>query len=370
MVCLFVVFSGNSSAQTANTDSAVFEHVLDLQPGIDNPRNSEGAFLKLKNGRLLFVYSHYTGNSSSDHANAYLASRYSEDGGKSWSNKDEKVIDQEGQMNIMSVSLLRLKNGRIALFYLRKNSLEDCMPVVRFSNDEGKSWSQPINCITDRKGYFVLNNDRVIQLKSGRLLMPLALHQEFGTGKWHNEGSIFCYFSDDNGISWQVGAQIPNLANLITQEPGVVELLDGRVWMFIRTASGTQYQSFSSDKGNTWSPIEPTIFHSPLSPASIKRIPVSNELIIVWNNNDGKLQNLKGKRTPLTIAVSKDDGKTWQCFNNIESDPDGWYCYIAIEFIENQVLLAYCAGSQSQKTHLSRTVITRVNLNRINCLFK
>lgn len=271
-------------------------------------------------------------------------------------------------MNIMSVSLLRLQNGKIALFYLRKNSLEDCMPVVRFSNDEGQSWSEPIVCVTDRKGYFVLNNDRVIQLKNGRLLMPLALHQEFGTGKWHNDGSIFCYFSDDNGNSWQVGTQVPNGNNIITQEPGIVELLDGRIWMLIRTASGIQYQSYSSDAGKTWSSIEPSIFHSPLSPASIKRIPFSNQLIIVWNNNDGTVQSLKGKRTPLTIAVSNDDGKSWQCINNIESDQDGWYCYIAIEFVRNQVLLAYCAGSQSQKTHLSRTVITRINLNKIICL--
>jgi len=33
---------------------------LELPPGAGNPRNSEGAFVSLKDGRVLFVYSHYT----------------------------------------------------------------------------------------------------------------------------------------------------------------------------------------------------------------------------------------------------------------------------------------------------------------------
>jgi len=41
----------------------------------------------------------------------------------------------------MSVSLLRLQNGEIALFYLLKNSEQDCRPVMRLSRDEGTTWS-------------------------------------------------------------------------------------------------------------------------------------------------------------------------------------------------------------------------------------
>ena len=56
--------------------------VLLLNTGGNNPRNSEGDFITLKNGRILFIYSHYTGGSSSDFAPAYLAGRFSDDGGK------------------------------------------------------------------------------------------------------------------------------------------------------------------------------------------------------------------------------------------------------------------------------------------------
>ena len=79
------------------------EIVLKLQPGQNNPRNSEGDFITLKDGRILFVYSHYTGNSDSDHGSAYLAGRYSSDNGKSWTTEDNVIVQQEGNMNVMSV---------------------------------------------------------------------------------------------------------------------------------------------------------------------------------------------------------------------------------------------------------------------------
>lgn len=333
---------------------------LRLVPGEDNPRNSEGDFITLKDGRILFVYSRYTGKSSSDHAPAYLAGRYSSDGGKTWTDKDELIVEREGDMNVMSVSLLRLKNGKIALVYIKKNSETDCIPLLRISSDEARTWSEPIPCITDKKGYFVLNNNRVIQLKNGRLLLAVARHRTPET-KWQGKGKLFSYYSDDNGTTWKPGAEVPDTTDIITQEPGLVELKDGRVMMFIRASGGVQQLSYSNDKGETWSHIEASTIKSPISPASIARIPSTGDLLLVWNNNDGTNPVIKDKRTPLTVAVSKDEGKTWQHSKDIETDPDGWYCYIAIHFTKKEVLLGYCAGNRPARTHLSITNITRLN---------
>ncbi len=336
--------------------------VLSLQPGPDNPRNSEGDFINLNNGRVLFVYSHYTGASTSDHAPAYLAGRYSDDGGKTWSQEDKLILENEGGMNVMSVSLLRLQNGDIALFYLRKNSTQDCIPMMRISKDETDSWSEAIPCITDKQGYFVLNNARVIQLDNGRLLMPVALHQ-FPGGKWSTKADLYSYYSDDNGTTWHSSAQVPNESSIITQEPGVIEMKDGRIMMYIRSSGGFQQLSFSSDKGESWSHIETSNIPSPLSPATIEKIPGSNDWLLVWNNNDGTNPVIKNKRTPITASISKDEGKTWVNITNIQQDPDGWYCYIAIHFVnKHDVLLGYCAGSQSRNTHLSVTDISRFDI--------
>ncbi|GAB3912030.1 hypothetical protein GCM10028803_54630 [Larkinella knui] len=358
-IAFFVLVATFNTVQAQSNSGSTI--ALELNPGNDNPRNSEGDFVTLKDGRILFVYSHYTGGSTSDHAPAYLAGRFSKDGGKTWTQQDQIIVAKEGDMNVMSVSLLRLKNGKIALFYLKKNSEQDCIPQMRLSADEAKSWSEPIPCITDKQGYFVLNNSRVIQLSNGRLLMAVAQHQSPG-GKWQGNGTLYSYYSDDNGATWKASEAVPKPAAIVTQEPGVIELKNGTIMMFIRASGGVQQLSYSKDKGQSWSPIEPSTLKSPLSPASIARIPSTGDLLVVWNNNDGSNPEIKDKRTPLSVAISKDDGKTWQHIRTIETDPDGWYCYIAIHFTKKDALLGYCAGSQKKVTHLSTTRINRLNL--------
>jgi len=366
VLCLIVMINSGCKtiSQGNKEESRDMEITLSLDPGPNNPRNSEGDFITLKDGRILFVYSHYTGTSTSDHAPAYLAGRYSKDGGKSWSTKDEVIVEQEGTMNVMSVSLLRLKNGEIALFYLKKNSVTDCIPLVRFSKDEAKTWSDPMPCITDKEGYFVLNNNRVIQLKNGRLLMAVNLYNT-PKGSILNKGSLWSYYSDDNGRSWKSGVEVPNPEKVLTQEPGLVELKEGKILMIIRSDAGVQCLSWSNDEGVTWSPVERSTIKSPVSPASIERIPSTGDLLLVWNNNGGDNLSIKGKRTPLTVAISKDEGKTWEKIKNIEDDPDGWFCYIAIHFTGKEVLLGYCAGSSSKGTHLSVTRINKLSLDYI-----
>jgi len=336
--------------------------VLTIEPGPGNPRNSEGDFIKLQDGRVIFIYTHYDGESTSDHASAYLASRFSKDGGKSWSQKDQLTLENEGEMNIMSVSLLRLADGRIALFYLRKNSTSDCIPMMRTSDDEAASWSGPQPVISDRPGYYVLNNDRVIQLESGRMLVPVALHKT-PDSKWSNGADIYVYHSDDQGKSWQCSRQVPNPEGVVLQEPGVVELADGRLMMLTRTDAGVQYQSYSEDQGESWSAAAPTRIVSPLSPASVERIPGTDDLLLVWNNNLSEDEQTAQLRTPLNTAVSRDGGKSWEHQQVLENDPEGWYCYTAITFVGDDVLLAHCAGKRPAGTGLSVTQISRLSLD-------
>ena len=350
----------NCQVQSQTGDSSILK-VLQLPPGPDNPRNSECDFITLKNGSIMLIYSHYTGSSSNDHAPAFLASRISHDGGRTWSDKDEVVLENEGKMNVMSVSLLRLRNHRIALFYLRKNAVNDCIPMVRFSDDEGKNWGEPRPCINDQQGYFVLNNNRVIQLRNGRILLAVSLHQTPAT-TWSQIGKIFSYYSDDNGITWKQGSEIANPDAVITQEPGVVELKNGDIMMLIRTNAGVQYRSISHDKGIHWTAAEKSNIISPLSPASIARMPGKGDLVLVWNNNDGSNPETKGKRIPLNIAVSKDNGKTWGEIKTIEGDTDGWYCYIAIHFVKDKILLGYLGGSQKKKTRLAQIDVSLVDI--------
>jgi predicted neuraminidase len=324
------------------------EPLLIIEPSKENPRNSEGDIIELKDGRLCLIYTRFTGGSD-DHAAADLVKRTSDDDGRNWSD-DSIVVRRPGGLNVMSVSLLRLSSGEIALFYLRKTSEEDCRPLMCISKDETETWSQPTVCITDKVGYYVLNNDRAVQSSAGRLILPVAWHQ--GTGEARDTtGVIMCYLSDDNGKTWRRSKDSfkgyePDGQRITVQEPGVVELKDAQLMMFIRTNAGSQYICYSQDGGETWSKAQPSNLISPLSPASIKRIPWTDDLLCVWNDHSGNHKYTGGRRTPLCMAISQDEGKTWSKSRILEGDPDGWYCYTAITFVKDRALLTYCAGDK------------------------
>jgi predicted neuraminidase len=323
------------------------ETLLTIEPTAEQPRNSEGDIVELQDGRLCLIYTKFTGGTADD-STADLAMRVSQDGGQSWSD-DQLVVRHEGGQNAMSVSLLRLADGRIALFYLNKQSHEDCRPLMRISSDEAATFGPPISCITDEVGYYVLNNDRAVQLRSGRLVLPVALHNQPGQEKPDWAGRVMTYVSDDVGQTWRRSDSVlegrsAEGTRVTIQEPGVVELKDDRLMMFCRTNAGSQYVAYSPDQGNTWSELKPSDLRSPVSPATIERIPWSGELLCVWNDHSGVHPFTPEKRTPHCVAISRDEGQTWSRSRIIEPDPDGWYCYTSMTILRDRVLLTYCAG--------------------------
>jgi predicted neuraminidase len=333
--------------------------VLTLGASKENPRNSEGDFIRLKNGTLLFIYTHFTGGGA-DEASAHLAGRISTDAGLTWNDHDFAVPAARGKQNTMSVSLLRLASGEVALFYLVKNSWSDCRPYMQTSADECKTWSDPRPCVT-HPDYYVVNNARVIQTSTGRLIIPAALHRG-ANGRFQPRAAALCLFSDDNGKTWRASKstlEAPKDSRTGLQEPAIIELKKGRLMMLCRTDQKCQMRSFSNDNGDTWSAVENSNIKSPVSPASIVRIPKTGHLLLVWNNNDRT-----PRRTPLSAAISKDEGKTWSTPRDLETDPKGHFCYTAICFTDDRLLLAYCAGSKPGD--LSTTRITTLKLDSID----
>jgi len=340
--------------------------VLEFTHGRGNQRNSEGSFVTLADGRIMFAYTRFRGRSWGDEAAADIAARYSEDGGRAWTQRDRILVKNDAACNVMSASLLRLADGRLALFYLRKNSFLDCRPLMATSADEGESWSAPAYCI-HAPGYFVVNNDRVVQLKKGRILIPASLHRaklETKESRWDafdGRGIAIFYYSDDGGATWKESQDwwaLPVRSASGLQEPGVVELKGGRLYCYCRTSTGRQWEMSSRDGGDTWTEPRPSRFRAPCAPLSIKRIPATGDLLAVWNDHSGRWV-IGGKkavrgwgaksswdRTPLALAVSKDEGKTWRRARLIEKDPRRGFCYTAIHFTDGAVLLAYCCGGR------------------------
>ncbi len=363
--------------------------VFQLDPTAQNARNSEGAFLTLNDGRILYAWSKFTSERSHDNEPSIIASHISSDGGHTWPDEERILARPErGAHNLMSVSLLRLQNDRILLLYASKTHLATgnvrCIPCVRFSDDEGETWSDEKE-VTASSDYHVVNNDRLIQLKDGTLIVPVALHRRRLASSGEANGVlgfsyaalIFFFISRDGGETWLESENsfyrcFPGGGGL--QEPGVIELSDGRLWAWARNswqqgdAGRRQWQAFSEDGGRIWSEPEPSVFVSPCSPLSMKRIPSTGDLLAVWNDHSGRfpLPPQLNERRPLACAISSDEGATWKHHQLLDDAYEHGFHYIAIHFTDDAVLLAYCAGGpRPEMGWLQRLRIQRIPLTEL-----
>jgi len=48
---------------------------------------------------------------------------------------------------------------------------------------------------------------------------------------------------------------------------------------------------------------------------------------------------------------------------HLYADPDGWYCYTAMIFRNDHVVLGHCAGDRTKENGLARSWITRVPID-------
>ena len=159
-----------------------------------NPRNGEGSFVRLKNGTIMFGYTSFFGDSFDDDATARICAVFSSDEGETWSQSRVLFEKPENAGNIMSLSFLRMNNGDIGAFYIVKNFDRTDKIVFRRSADEGETWSDPINTLDclDEADYYVINNDRVLKLRSGRILFAAARHTVLNTDKDFTPG-VICF---------------------------------------------------------------------------------------------------------------------------------------------------------------------------------
>ena len=350
--------------------------VLFLPTSSEIARNGEGSIVRLNNGKLMFALSEYFSGSHVDHAPARIVAYYSNDEGETWGNKRVVLELKKDEQNLNSANLVIFKNGDLGLFYgiySENDGTLNSTPHLIRSSDDGETWSKPIRICKDKSIHYIMNNDRVTVLKSGRILIPLAYH---GYNVLNiTPGEIHFAYSDDDGFTWdmlETKIIAPFEDGISFQEPGVYEFENGDLWIYARTALRYQYQTFSFDGGKTFeTPTPNEYFRSPVSPMKVKKVgkytvavynPLPNdENAPIWGSN---------ARTPLVIATCKEDGesltyktvdhKTFEknCYY-LEDDKNNYYCYPAICEVDGGFLVAYY-HSNGTEISLNSTKITKV----------
>ena len=324
----------------AETIRTVFAE--DKTPHVKAPIGDFGGIVPRPDGKL-FAFTHD------------FQLRVSEDHGRTWSEPRKLAIDDPLDKITGAIAI---SDGSMGIW------TESWEAPLHFwkSEDNGKTWSKRIQIAEKGAPYHgnVMMEMRVNKELRGRLVIPVrrgyafyGLKGERGfpsdgeSGAWGTlpfgkrvcvEGHghmgenviTFVHYSDDGGLTWKGrwGGSEPVFiwkdkgrgGIWMADEPNIAELSDGRLLMFMRCPLGRIYQSFSPDGGLRWSYPEPTEIPSSLSPCSLKRIPENaytlstgraGHLVCVWNNVSKEEIELGHRRGRLSVAISKDDGKTW-----------------------------------------------------------
>ena len=184
-----------------------------------------------------------------------------------------------------------------------------------------------------------MNNHCIIRLASGACLMTLA----YGEGTWcgpNDRNSILVLRSEDDFHSWTISDPI-RLPMRGAMEPYVAQQANGRITMVMRTQLGSVFRSESSDDGRTWSKPQTTGLSAPESCPCVATVPGSDVQLVVWNNSeyDPTWWSHFGKRTPLTIALSRDGLRTFTDFYDLEVDPCRAFTNPAIMFTSDGLCL-------------------------------
>ncbi len=325
-----------------------------------HPRHDHQLIFPLDDSRLLFVWSEYEANGANpvqeigqngvgDSVSCRISSMISQDRGRTWS--DRRVMQpNEWKRNVKHPNLVRLSDSEILFSYVGWDSNSQRNVFMRRSQDNGQSWGEQVQI--SEPGWYCNNADRAIRLSTGRVLLPA--HGPFsanyiGGQPYRGRNSklhSFVFYSDDGFRTWRRSSDSMTAVGRGCHEPTIVELNGGRLFCLMRNTNQVQYFSISEDGGDRWTEPAPTVLSSPESPALVKRIPSTGDILVLWNNVASKSN---WPRTPLCSAISTDEGQTWRHVNDIDNRPERDAAYPSVTFSGDEALVAYYTRSTKWK---------------------
>lgn len=227
------------------------------------------AMVRASNGDLLAFCEARQGGDASE---IDMVCRRSADSGKTWG-EIQVVLESDNFQSLYPEKAITLGNpapvvdlldpkhpGRIWLPF----TIENDRVCVTYSDDHGKTWAAHRDITDVAKledwGWYATGPVHSIQLQSkpyrGRLVIPCD-HRigEPGADKGFN--GAHAVFSDDHGMTWQIGAVDDSYQDgLCANETSVVELADGSLYFNTRDqngpAPGTRGAAISRDGGKTF----------------------------------------------------------------------------------------------------------------------
>lgn len=206
--------------------------------------------------------------------------------------------------------------------------------VLAKSEDDGKTWSEPINIteqVKDPLWYFLLQGPgRGITMADGTLVFPI---QYIDAQRVPNAGVMY---SKDRGNTWK----IHNLARTNTTEAQVAEVEPGVLMLNMRdNRGGSRAVSTTTDLGETWTehPSSRKALPEPVCMASLISVKAKDNVlkkdILLFSN-----PNTTKGRNHITIKASLDGGLTWLPENQLLLDAENGWGYSCLTMIDKETV--------------------------------
>lgn len=221
--------------------------------------------------------------------------------------------------------LFRDAQNRVWLFFKVGPDEMSWVGAYRTSDDGGTTWSDVVYLPAGLLGPI---RNKPILLSNGEILAGTSREAGMRRGStrvapyW--SWAAWVERSADGGKSWSIHGPIvfPGV-NYGLIQPTLWESGPGHVRMLLRSTEkiGRICESTSTDGGRTWTPARATSLPNPNSGLDAVKMK-DGRIALVYNHS-------LHARTPLNLAVSADDGKTWG-FPNVLEDGPGEYSYPAI----------------------------------------
>lgn len=330
------------------------------------PRHSEATGIVRDDGSILLIWSRFEAGplGTEDNAPASLVAAESRDGGLTWSAPEVVTGPRAGETNVLSCGLCRLPDGTVLLVYNRFPVWQAGSPLTTHgclhrSTDGGRTWG-PEERIWTNQSIQITAGHVLKRLSSGRLILPV----ERQMGQTWTKTDHFCsqpWYSDDDGRTWRPSDTVMDAGKRGLMETHVEELADGSLLAVMRTQLGAPYHARSQDGGSTWTPPTPLGVQAPESCPELVLRPGTDELALVWNDRPhDPSRSHGGPRSPLTVALSPDGGRSWTRRTNVETDPDWSFTNPTLLPIDTQTnLLTYWA------TDMRIPLMPRIDLRAI-----
>ncbi|QDU81977.1 hypothetical protein Pla110_37290 [Polystyrenella longa] len=194
------------------------------------------------------------------------------------------------------------------LFYVVRygDTWSDSIIKYKYSKDNAHTWTDS-ELLTFDRGMMV--RSQPIALNNGDFLLPI--YHETGDDReivGTESGSLFARL-DPKTMKWTFTDIIHSRMGNI--QPSVVQLDDENLLAYCRRGGGYGavpdgfvVKTESHDGGQTWTEGEDTPYPNPNSAIDLIKLK-NGHLMFIYNNS------FEGRRMPLVVRVSTDNGKTW-----------------------------------------------------------